>query len=1227
MALLRKPTREKLNFFQSSFPYLHNNGLSVRLIYRTKVRLKYEPRPSNHPIFGLSRGHYGIYFTLFNHEFRREERLAMATSHAPLIVMIGPDNMVLMVPEFLITKAKQEVMSNISKIELALRELLLTLSIVKSRSLLKNLIQARQFSVSALQANRETEKFVRIEETGLAAEPAEADKAAAGPEPQDRFEEDFLQLLLESIRQIYFSHASPAELDVIYPMYQALKRNNIPLPTTADYNLVLRSIVMRRLDSEAGIAALESRLTALLTVYEDMLSACKANVDAKPTEETYTVVLSEIFRAVAQADDLGAQCVEARIKAEEFGMVGCQLFSSISPLAMDLHQVLPNLLSFLNNHPHLITDAHLQSILDLPLQKSDNPSYFTGYIGLLTHLPASGIKTSKKERYDLAVSIYDTFKRLSDGHIALQESEFSVYEALIDFMVRNGNLGMATNLMDQILLDYKSKVTAEIFGTKEATQISDLISRYLEAVMGEVGLQRAYDLLLKFRLVSYIPDLSISFYNTMINALVDRYTLLEIQKADAEKEVAATSEQVEVFNQLWSLYDYAVVRKDYNSLTVSHHCRDSLISLSLDLCDHSHVARLLKETLLSDFQLRDQNVLQKTFLYLAQGTQTHGNTYYGSLAWALFEQQAAFHEDADGLTQFVSTNVPYLLTGDAFCRQNLLRSLAIWRSFNSFDLETHNITGLMSVMYSLMSMNDFTSEEALLFMQMEARLINEFEDPENHYVQISPELELFKLQISSHFSKNWRQSAQMTDEIVAASRLLNLDMSFETAPKKLANGHLEIDLSFILSINVDAGSNRFAEYFNSGYNFNEATWRAMANGNFVFGVLERNKHVRIRDLVSRLIAGAFEDASKAEILSAFIAFGEEKINIEIFKTLASHDLDMLAKVVQPFTDFLVKSRNKYFLDLFNGKATEIMEINSDLHWINQYLTHLIATGNPGLVLEIVEEQRILDLKLELELEKDLFSSYVFAKINTQKSGEVNLLLKHHFSGKEGNLRLMNSEKLVCTLINFYISQGLHSVVLEQFEALRLRSNEVERLLLFCELLENKPSKALNSSKSLESIALSLLNESDPKAMKTIYDTSRALFRNKSEVFNTMMQCLTKAAHVGGSEIATLLLSRFEKTVKFCKYYRLRTLTVESLIIIIQFLSAIKCQRLLNIIANKLVSGGEVLPLIEFYFMEVRIENDHDAAVVLKELKDALQNVHDEINLSMLNTLEHVTIHD
>lgn len=1220
MALLRKPPREKLSFFQSSIPYLHNNGLSVRLIYRTRVRLKYEPRPSSHPIFGLSRGHYGIYFTLFNHEFRREERLAMATSHAPLIVMIGPsDNMLLMVPEFLITKAKQEVMSNISKIELALKELLLTLSLVKSRSLLKNLIQARQFSVSARQANQETEKFMKIEELGQSS--AETGKTLnPESEPEDKFEEDFLQRLLENIRQTYFSHSSPAELDVIYPMYQALKRNNISLPTTADYNVVLRSIVMRRLDSEPGLAALESRLTVLLTVYEDMLTACKANVDAKPTEETYTIVLSEIFCAVAQADALGARCGEAKTKAEEFGLVGCQLFSSISPLAMDLHQVLPNLLAFLNNHPHLITDAYLQSILSLPLQRSNNPSYFTGYIGLITHVSSSGIEMSKKERYDLAVSVYDKFKRLSDVHISLQEAEFSVYGALVEFMVRNGNLGMATNLMDQILVEYKFKVTAEIFGTKEATQISDLISRYLEAVMCEVGLERAYDLLLKFRLVPYIPDLSISFYNTMINALVDRYLVVEIQKSDAEKEASATLEQVEVYNQLWSLYDYAVVRKDYNSLAVSRHCRDSLLSLSLDLCDHPHVARLLKEILLSDFQLKDRNVLQKIFLYLAQGTQTHGNTYYGSLAWALFEQQAAFHGDADGLTQFVSANVPYLLTGDAFSKQNLLRSLAIWRSFNSFDLESHNITGLMSVMYCLMSMNNFTSEEAQLFMQMEARLINEFEDPDNHYIQISSELEHFKLQISTHFTKNWTQSVQVTDEIVAACRLLNLDTSFETTPKKLSNGHLEVDLSFLMTINVDAGSDRFAEYFNLGYNFNEATWRAMANGNFVFGVLERNKHVRISDLVVRLMASAFDDGTKAEVLSSFITFGEEKINIEIFKTLASRDLHMLAKVVLPFTDFLVKSENKYFLDLFNGKAPEIMQINSDLSWINQYLTKLIATGNPGLVLDLLEEQQIFDLDLSLELEKDLFCSYVFAKINAKKSQDVNLLLKHHFSGKEGNLRLMNSEKLVCTLINFYISQGLQSVVLGQFEALRLRSNEVERLLLFCELLEGKPSKALNSSKSLESIALSLLNEKDPRAMKSTYDSSKALFHSKSEVFNTMMRCLTKAAQVGGSEIAAQLLARFEKTVKFCKYYRLRTLKVESLIIIIQFLSAIKCLRLLNIIANKLVSGGEVLPLIEFYFLEVKIENEHDTSVVLKELKNALQNVDDEINLSMLNTL-------
>ena len=78
---------------------------------------------------------------------------------------------------------------------------------------------------------------------------------------------------VSKIVSTFETYSTPDDLNIIYPLYQAVKRNDLKLPSIDVYNIVLKSILNRSLNSELTLDSIEGKLTVLLTVYQDILAA------------------------------------------------------------------------------------------------------------------------------------------------------------------------------------------------------------------------------------------------------------------------------------------------------------------------------------------------------------------------------------------------------------------------------------------------------------------------------------------------------------------------------------------------------------------------------------------------------------------------------------------------------------------------------------------------------------------------------------------------------------------------------------------------------------------------------------------------------------------------------------------------------------------------------------------------------------------------------------------
>lgn len=1231
----RGPKVERVQFFQSSLPYLYNNAVThYTKSYPRHWRCK-EPHPSSHKILTLSNGHYGIYFTIFNHELRRKDRKDSSDDHHHVVVFVNPDVFPLNPPsEISISRVKDEIYTHIHALKNVSRDLLSLYSLLKPRNAFHGLLgNTRYLSTSA-------HNDPPSDPQNISAHIEEVDEL---PEPS--FEDSFLDSQLSKIIDVFENHQSPAELNIIYPLYQSIKRNDILLPSVDHYNIVLRSILARSLDNDNTLEAIESRLTCLLTVYQDILSAC-ATKDTRPDNTTYNLVLSGIFNGCVEAINIGhapyaghTDCHQSYVKSQEFCTVGTNLFLSIKdPQSLDLPAILPSLITAVNVHLHVLSKDLILRLVDLHHIMSSNGSYHVGLLDLTKHFKDFGVMDlDKKQIFDFINLVFANYKSNAMASPALKAVEFDVYRALILALIANENLPVATKFLDNILIDFKNAIISDAADVGHfKLHVSGLLSVYLEGLLnadGAANLHRAYNMLRKFDKVPYLPEPLTLIYCSLIARLIQEYSVVEYRKTTTDAHDDLVKTQQLYYNMIWALYEKVAIRKDFQAPVAnlpnsdkSTYCRDYLLSLSIDLNDYSKVMRLMKEIFVNDHPVKEWNVSKKLILYLVNGAAANQNDEYLHLAWKFFNHQAQlFQRNPATLHSFLSEHVPYLLQQySPFTLTRVLNSLAISEAFSNFKLDSHNIYGVMAcsnfiVNYVLNTQVGVV--ERLKVLHFFSGLIREFEDTENHYLQLSEPLVQFKQTLKVAFSEIYTtlpDESYVTNDIYETCDILGLNQSHSSS-----NTHLPtaVDLSAILSTHQEKGVEQFVAYFNHGYNFDELTWKIMVNRNFVLGCLEKNSPIAIGDFIGRMTELTLEPNEILGLLCALVDLHNEKVCIETFKFLAKHKPEILQStmLLRLFASFAAASDNLYFHKLFKNALPELSANNTDKSWLTTFLNKMLVSGYTQDIVTYVlarYERLVLGLDLLLAVNHDFLACILTALVENGDDATVNCIFKHYFADAEGNRILLESEQLTRILMVFYTKSGNYEMVLKHFGHLAEKSPQLKESIMFADFLGTLSGSSGSALKldSTEGAALMLLSTGSYTSMVKEYTQIESLRLDKAQLFDKMIAVLTRAHQITGDKFSAKLRSRFEAVIKFCNILKLRALSVASLANVVRYLGVLKSSDLLNILFNKFVHGEAMASFVNFFFLHVKITSPKEQTLLLNEFKNALRNAGDDVNV-------------
>lgn len=1224
-------------FFQSLIPYLHNNVLSFSGIEVVGQWDQDEPHPSR---LRIPTGHYGLYFGLFSQELRKEEKRPKVAEKSGFLVVFAPESLHPIVPEFVISRANQRIHNDIQTLRTVTKDLLSTLAILKPKRSLMQLYQLRTFATSApIQRRKQLDRIPELVKEVV----PETSVAQEVVEEQDNFEESFFANQMNKIVSIFNNHTDPAELNTIYPIYQSLKRNDLDLPSVENYNLVLKSICLRPLDSEGTAESIECKLTSLLTVYQDLLEACARNGKLLPNAETYNTILPCIFEGALKTLELssGTNSTSHKYsmslgKAMDYVQVGTSLFLSIKNKSeLDVNAVLPHLLACLLTFPHVLTPEISSLVVSYSNRASSNFELYRNLIVLAKHFTrAETLGMDKKQLYGFVSSVYATYKEQLQANPSLAVGEFEIYAAMIETLVCCENIPVATKFLDQILLDFKEQMVSG--KTTNIPEISGLISTYLEAIMSSErteDLLTSFNLLLKFREVAYLPEVSANVYNNMINRFIHLYSQQEYEKVNSENFSEIAEQQVVTYKKIWHLYNYAVIRQDFQEatrkssrLSKSVSCRDTLLSLTLDLGDHPMIARLIKEVLVKDHLIADWNISKKLYQYLYSGAITHGNDYYQNLLWSVVEQQAKHYTDSSELNNFLSEHVAYLLIKSPHTFTTMLNLMMIFNAFESFKLLSHNAYGLMEISSFLMNESltrQLSAAETVKVLQYQACLINEFEDPDNHYTELCPELHELKRNSSNFFIslfKTLECGSKLTRDILEACSMLGLDSNFE-ARNTLSAADFELDLSSHLKVNVEAGTESFLTYFRQGYSFTDETWTALITQNFAMEVLEKEAHFLIGEFVARLSTSPNSSSHIANLIGLY----NDKISIKVLQALVNHQNHLITKdVLSNLSAHASITSNKHLLATLSNNLHCLWTLNQDPQWLSELFHKFNTSGMSSVVADFLgtHYDAIAQLDITTSNAHDLISAVTDSLLNTKQTDEAGKLFEKLFSGPTRGKILVDSDKLLGCLFKYYIANGAHNTVTTKFGKLKGRSVELDQFFQFSELLSSLEGESFSASNQIvseESLALQILAQTDVMKMKQIFEENSLLVSNKSSFFDLLVTTLTKAASLVNVSGHRLIISRFESVIKLCKVLKLKHLGAFSLIKILRLLATTKSLDLLNIVFNKFLVNNMIVSTFNFYFLRIQVASEHESKLLLREFSSALEQVGDTLNMSTINS--------
>lgn len=1269
--------KKKIQFFSShSYLFGQRSAKDSLVLYSKQFNRRWDktgPHPERNKL-GIDSGHYGLYYTVFSqdsekHRRKREELFQLylkfkvqseyeSTHRKELQQQIDRERMSLwssLIPsgfwsDSSLLKVNQEVHSTVDYIRRVSQRFLSPVAAVpqminRPSSLMKSV---RAYHTSSQRNNnrhlttgprnlpKDTQKLPEtIPLTAAEVLPAEIEHLkVADPEAEGRassFESTFLRTQVANIEQIY---NESSDLNMIYPLYQALKRNLIPLPTVEHYNMVLDSIERRSLDNNCGgLACVENRLTTLLLVYQDLLES-----GLRPSIETYNIVIGSLLKGALDAIKLGNQwnCPQfvyhnSFYKSQEFSQIGLDLLLTVKNKInqLNLNSILPSLLIIMNYHPNLVSKQFLDMLFDLteaaPGRFVANGEFHVGFLGLSKYFGKFKVFSDDDDMFNFIISSYKCYQQNCQKYSNLLQYEYDVYSSLVQSLIENGNVLLATKFLDQILLDFKESLTSVDKPSK--SQVSKLLSTYLIALLNMDGsfknLYRSYNLLKEFNSVSYLPELSVELYNEMINCFISYYTRLESQKlrANSDAEVYKIQQsQMKHYHIIWKLYNHLAIRKDFQgqkpfdvlSLVLNNKkisCRDYLLSFSLDLGDHEKIFQLLKEIILKNHSIQDLSILEKLCSYLANGSKINNNSYYNELLWNLIEGQAIHYSDRPSdLNSFLSEVVGYLTLQSPDAQFNptarILDSQVISDAVANCDLQVDNVYGVMKVLQSAMAEHSSNDHRML---HLVATMINKFEDSENHYLAVDEEVSQFVEQMKQYFIINYPDALHFTHEMQYAASNLDLEdassLSSKTQIESGAAWHA-INLTFLLHTSMRVGIQRFIELFEQGYNFSYETWVIIINNRY------EALPIDTYDVTARIMELNSTEVAKCDLIYALLGLRLDHVTSRIVKYLFQHPAFLRNDdLVSHIFDSLTAKTNDHLKNEISSNISTLLKYNQSLKWVNV----LASISNPESFVALVDENNLLfepkDSYTEIEL---LFlSRYLRSLIVVAQLQESKQLFQKFFTKDSVSRYIKSNDEFLETVALFYLSNGSYSTILNSLKAIEQKTLTTRKIFMMARNLSGE--FYVGDNKYLDDLDLfgSRILTLDLKRMLELYRGS-AFAHQTPQLIILMLQTLINCAILDKSDQALLIINnKLEKLLNFMVSSKYKVLDENVLSKMINLFTLLNQGDKVYFIATHGL-GSEI---IHFRGLEFHI---HDQGAFLAVLEEASNNLNDTLLTSVLD---------
>ncbi|CAK9438411.1 uncharacterized protein LODBEIA_P26350 [Lodderomyces beijingensis] len=1017
----------------------------------------------------------------------------------------------------------------------------------------------------------------------------------------DDFNEQFLTTQLHNIQTKYDNHKTPSDLDIIYPIYQTIKRNGLTLPEIALYDVVLKSIDGRSLDSEVELQAIEAKLTTLLTVYQDILGA-----GVKPSKETYNIVVGALMEGSKSCMQIvspnSAHYYQANRKAMEYAQISFELLESVHR-QLDLKILLPTMVELMLKYPPLKSEKVMRILLPIvqSLDSADDKLNFDAmkFVQLLGSHNVNIIAGA--ETYSLVEKIYSNLRESS-------VDEFEIYSAMMNALMQNNFTNAASQFLDNVLIDYKESLQFAKRPRKQ--QVSDLIAAFLDKFATKYGYIKGLDLLKKFQSVAYLPELPVSLYNKFIN---------ELSKSEGQYE------------NMWQLYNRMALRRDFQSKSTMDlmsfngdvACRDLLLSLSIQAGDHERVFQLLKELLLKGHLIGDHQTLQLLLHYLNNGVTLNRaegeffNSYYFGLLCQILESQAKYYDASNHLSDFVSEFIPYMMIavpaelhsdGLAICSvvnynvQSLLNSFLVAKAIDKFDLQKDNIYGIVFVAQQLMSYTG--NSESLLekIISVEARLINEFEDVDNHYIELTDDVAAFKAKLYDHFRSlvnAQTPSSLLSLPIVAqACEYLGVDLGLQQKSTTVINDShsaslvedLTYDLVPLLNVNYRTGIAKFKDYFEKGYNFSASTWEVIINEEFVSN---HAKEIGIEDILTRIWSCNDCDAAlRISLLRKMVEFDDEQVLIQVFAFVSQNyvfESEILDALFRSAKNIGIKSIDFDFVSV----AAAQMKHDGNKGWISAYFAYLRSIRDFESIISSCKD-------FGYEMDDEIKLSFLEAQLEVNPAGFTELL---------NTLDVKACAKLSVLKIKDALAKGVgaSAVLSEEYPG---DTVELAQTLSYARFLDSLQQNKFHIDfaapvRSANHLASSLMTTGNLPAMKTMLKQNDQF--DQRELITEMLDMLI-LARSKYSVPSQVIINKLMHFIKFFKLLDLKFLPVKNFLQIIEILKITKSEILQVLIrrifgGDRSIEGRSIADVINFYFVEIRLLDAHSKQLVAEELRE------------------------